>query len=298
MSRSIITLFIIFLSLFSTTVTASTQPVRPAVLKTGGTPKIIRDNHPENSTAQNIKPIKFHTLSNKALFEKAVNIYIKAKNSGDYLKSAKLFSELSDRSISHEELFYNMGNAYYKAGMLGYAVFNYERALKLSPNHSNANYNLNLTHKVISSRFKDSVVSFGENPIWIKMATWLHYQTLAIFFFTLWIAFFIFLTITWLRKKGITKIILITTVVLLGILASSFGLLFAGRLYYEKAYKYGIVLPDEMTVREAPQQAANSSFKLHAGLKVRIGSEERSWIKIKLPNGMEGWVEKSQIGRL
>ncbi|MBU1536720.1 tetratricopeptide repeat protein [Myxococcota bacterium] len=236
-------------------------------------------------------------MSDADLFRKGVTTYSQAKSIGDYQRAALFFTTLAERGIKHEELYYNLGNSYYMAGQFGYAVFNFERALKLYPGHTNARYNLNLARKVIQTRFKDSVVSFGEDPLWIKIVTWLHLNTLLIFFFAFWVLLFSLLMSLLFLRRGLIRIAAVTSAVIIGVIAGSFGLILSGRTYYDNAFQYGIVLNDEIKVRVAPQTAANTSFTLHAGLRVRLGSEESAWIKISLPNGMEGWVEKVQVGR-
>ena len=51
-------------------------------------------------------------------------------------------------------LYYNLGNACFKQGELAQAILNYERALRLQPNHKDAQYNL----KFAQSRITDNIV--------------------------------------------------------------------------------------------------------------------------------------------
>jgi tetratricopeptide (TPR) repeat protein len=254
-----------------------------------------------SNPSEKIKPVKkidFKTIDKSDLFKHGVDSYARAKGKKDYLESANFFTVLINRGVKHEDLYYNLGNAYYQAGEYGFAVYNYERALKLHPVHKNTLYNLKLTKKVISTRYKDNIVSFGENPLWIKIVSWFHLNTLIAVFLIFWFMFFGILIYLYFRKPGLIKITLITLSVIVGLIAGVFGLILSGRTHYEKSYKYGIVLYNEISVKEAPQKASNVSFKLHAGLKVKIGAEEKSWVKIILQNGMEGWVEKRGIGQL
>ena len=237
-------------------------------------------------------------MGSRELFVRGVKLYSTAQNPGHYQDAARYFQTLVTRGIAHEDLYYNLGCAYYQAGQMGLAVYNFERALLLHPGHANARYNLRLARKVITSRLTDSVVHFGDNPLWVKMATWLNVNTQKIIFLVLWVLFFAALIGVRFLLPGLRRIALITATVLLGLGAGTFGLLVTGRAVVDSAYRYGIVLPDELHVKVAPEKASNDAFVLHAGLRVRLGSADRTCVKISLPNGMEGWVEKRSIGRL
>ena len=70
--------------------------------------------------------------------------------------SAILYYEsLADRNISNPELYYNLGNAYYKANKIGPAVLNYERALQINPDYTEARDNLTLTQSRIANRIQE-----------------------------------------------------------------------------------------------------------------------------------------------
>jgi SH3-like domain-containing protein len=53
-----------------------------------------------------------------------------------------------------------------------------------------------------------------------------------------------------------------------------------------------------MEVREGPDPAAKVSFRLHAGLRVRLQASLNGWTRIRLPNGLVGWVPDGEVGRL
>ncbi|MBU1220717.1 tetratricopeptide repeat protein [Myxococcota bacterium] len=232
------------------------------------------------------------------VFKDGVKHYVQAKTPADYAQSANAFEHLISRNIRHEDLYFNLANSYYKAGLYGHAVFNYERALKIYPGHKDAAYNLKLARQVIQSRFKDNIISFAGSSLWIKIVTMMSYSTMKVIFAVFWVLLFTILSLLYFRESGLLRISMITATVIIGVCVFISGLMLSGRWYYETSRRFGIVLPDEISVHEAPQKSSNAAFKIHAGLKIRISSEDEAWIKITLPNGMEGWVEKSTIGIL
>jgi len=70
----------------------------------------------------------------------------------DYQGASQLYEDIAIRYGVSPELYYNIGNAYYKAGEVGRSILNYERALRLSPNYEDAKVNLELAQtKVVDN---------------------------------------------------------------------------------------------------------------------------------------------------
>ena len=66
----------------------------------------------------------------------------------DFSGALECFRALEDQGYSSAELYYNMGNTYFKmSGYIAYAVLYYERALKLDPSYKDARANLDFAHQ-------------------------------------------------------------------------------------------------------------------------------------------------------
>ena len=72
---------------------------------------------------------------------------------GRYEQAATIYQSLIDEQPD-ATLYYNLGNARFKQGELAQAILNYERALRLQPNHKDAQYNLAFAQ----SRITDNIV--------------------------------------------------------------------------------------------------------------------------------------------
>ncbi|MDR1585513.1 MAG: tetratricopeptide repeat protein [Prevotellaceae bacterium] len=64
---------------------------------------------------------------------------------GEYALAARQYEAIIAGKSVAPEIYYNLGNAYYKMNETGRAILNYERALHLSPNYDDAKHNLELT---------------------------------------------------------------------------------------------------------------------------------------------------------
>ena len=75
------------------------------------------------------------------------------------------------------------------------------------------------------------------------------------------------------------------------------GILLLGRMNLDRI-PFGIVLPDMVAVKEGADSAYRTSFEVHAGLRVRLLDRDQDWVRVRLANGLEGWLRAEDVGRL
>ena len=63
----------------------------------------------------------------------------------------------------------------------------------------------------------------------------------------------------------------------------------AGRVVLQRV-PFAVVLPDALAVKEGADENYKTGFSIHAGLKVRLLEHDQDWLRIRLANGLEGWV--------
>ena len=63
---------------------------------------------------------------------------------GKYLEAADTYKKMLTEGQESAQLYYNLGNCYYKLGENTQAILNYERALLLNPADRDARYNLQM----------------------------------------------------------------------------------------------------------------------------------------------------------
>lgn len=216
---------------------------------------------------------------------------------GDYSNAAKLYEKILSKDVVAPELYYNLGNAYYKSNEIGRSILNYERALRLSPSFDDAKFNLELAQlKVVDNIVPSQTFFIGRwihNLIKLLSSNQWLYMSFGVFIFGLIFAFiFIF------GPSRITrKISFYFATVLVGI--SFFTLIFAG---VRKGQMYNhsdaIVMSGVISVKSSPDKSGTDLFQLHEGAKVYIKSTLGSWTEIKLANGGIGWVEQVNIERI
>ncbi|HUB06614.1 MAG TPA: SH3 domain-containing protein [Myxococcales bacterium] len=186
------------------------------------------------------------------------------------------------------DLEYDMGTAAAQAGDIGQAVLHLERALVLSPWDGDARDNLDR----VRDKRVDKVVGqdLGESPLQ-RLLRGLPAAELSWTFAALWILGFLLLVLrrrrSWFRP--------------LGLACAVFGLGLGGLSWAcERAdgIPFGVVLAKVTPVRAGPDPKLPASFEVHEGLKVLLEERDAGYQRIRLANGLEGWVEAGGVEKI
>jgi tetratricopeptide (TPR) repeat protein len=231
----------------------------------------------------------------------AVSPYLKQANDsyvkGQYTEAAKEYEKILSTEGVAPELYFNLGNAYYKSNEIGRSILNYERALRLNPLFEDARFNL----EIAQQKVVDNVVSAPTFFIgrWIenliKMFSSNQWVYTGLIFFILGLGFvfiFIFGSTYQLRK--------ISFYIGAFFLAISFiSVVFSGiRKEQFVSHRDAIVMTGVVTVKSSPDRSGTNLFELHEGTKVNIKSTLGNWTEIRLGNGNVGWVEQQYIEKI
>lgn len=212
----------------------------------------------------------------------------------DFASAIQIYEALLKQGEA-ADVYYNLGNSYYKADNIAKAILNYERALLLQP--GNADYRANL--EIARSKTIDKMEAFPE----IFFITWTKslinsmsvnaWAVCGIVCFILLIAsiyFFVFSKQIVLKKVGfIAGILFLIFVILSNVFAAEQKDRLLNR---DKA----IVMNPSVTVRSTPSEGGTSLFVLHEGSKVNLkDSSMKDWKEIRLDDGKVGWLPSSSI---
>ena len=216
-------------------------------------------------------------------------------NSLDFVGAIEKYNELLKGGFHSSELYFNLGNAYYKLDSLAQSIYYYEKGLKYFPNDSSLIQNLaylnNLTIDDIESLPED-IVSKQFN----YLLNYFSFNTWSIITIITAILSCVIFLLYFLSKSSIYKRTYFTIFILSFILTSS--LLFVNFKIYnvQTTIEFGIVYKDVIEVNFEPNEKSEVLFEIHEGTKVEIIENfDTDWLKIKLSNGQTGWVIKNQI---
>ena len=213
---------------------------------------------------------------------------------GNYQQAIKDYEELLKNGVS-ADIYYNLGNAYYRTDNITKAVLAYERARLLSPGDDDINFNL----KFVSGKTIDKITPESE-----------------MFFVTWYKALVNFTNVDNWAKIGIASIIVALLLVLLYLFGPNmmfrkvgfFGaaLFFVAFLlsnlfaYQQKQVlvnrRGAIVIAPAVNVKKTPSKSSSDQFVIHEGTRVDITDKTMSgWRGIHLADGRDGWIETKQL---
>ncbi len=227
-------------------------------------------------------------------FERANQAYLH----GDYQAAIDAYEQVLASGVVHEDLHYNLANAYFKADRLGPAILHYEQALLLDPSQEDAEANLKLARDTAAARFQDRLQGAEKDPLWRRALQPFTVGGLTLAFLALYGALWLLALVVYLLPSGALRTAagVLLVFVILGTVGG--GGLLAGRWWLANRIEQGIVLPDEVAVKDGPDTTAQNSFLVHAGLRVTVVAHDQDWSRVRLANGLEGWVHDRDVGRL
>lgn len=212
----------------------------------------------------------------------------------NYLGAIKFYSVLIEKGLEAPELYYNLGNSYFKVNNLPYAILYWEKALKLDPTDEDILFNLKVANTRITDKFDYVPVLFYKR--WAN-------HLLNLFSADAWskliiitvISMFLLLTGYLLsRRLWLRKLFFYSSVIVLG-LTILVGILTYTRNYREANSKEAIIFTSVVTVKSSPDVQSTDIFVIHEGLKVKLGSTIGIWHEIIIPNGSKGWVREEDF---
>ena len=192
------------------------------------------------------------------------------------------------------DVYFNLGNCYYKLHKVGPAVYNYEKALLLNPNDQEIKTNLDFARKMAIDDIK-IIPKVGFHKLIQDFTSTYYYDTWAWIAVALALVFFLFFLGYYFSGTTLKKRIFFTGmfVILLGItLSVSAGIFERNRLENEKP---AIVFAETAPVKNEPKTTSPDAFILHEGTKVYILESIANWKKIELTDETTGWIESSAI---
>jgi len=216
---------------------------------------------------------------------------------GDWQSAARQYEALVDAGVVNPDLYYNLGNAYFRMGRLGPAVYQYERALRVDPGAGDAAHNLALARRTIAERWEDKIGGADGDPLWTTLATLLPPWLLSVGFLATDILFFAALIGLRLLGAGRRRTTVKGLAALSGLAVLLAGVLLCLRIWYLRT-PMGIVVADEVGMHEGRNADSQQRSVIHAGMRVRITGHDEGWLRVELSNQTEGWVPAHTIGEL
>lgn len=215
---------------------------------------------------------------------------------GNWRQAVQSYEVLVAKGVVHEDLFYNLGNAYYRAGQLGPAIFNYERALRVEPDHEDSRYNLQLAREAVAATSRSQLRDAEKQAWWVRLSMRLSISQSTLLLLLCNLFFFSSLIALRFVIPGALRTSIIVAACIDGVATLVSGGMLAGHVYANEQLFHGVVVADEVVMREGPDASLEERGRLHPGLHVMVLAQEPDWLMVRLANGVEGWVPRAAIG--
>ena len=216
---------------------------------------------------------------------------------GEYEQAIKEYQVVIDSGYESSELYYNLGNAYYKSHKITMALVNYEKASILNPRDEEILHNLEMTRQLVVDDI-DNLPEFLPK-IWyrrfislLKSDQWAYISLVAFP-----VSLLLFLVYLFVRRIRIRKLSFWLAALLMIISLST--IVFS---YHQKKmvynHSYAIILSPSVTIKSSPDDSGTELFQLHEGTKVKIIDQLGEWKEIKLSDGNVGWLRMEDLIKL
>jgi len=234
--------------------------------------------------------INFCNADNSALYTEANELFKKA----EYPAAIEKYELVLKSNFVSGELYYNLGNAYFKTNQMPMAILCYERAKKLMPGDDDVDFNLSIANlKIVDKievmprlffyRWYDAAANMFGCDGWAITGV-----------FSLLIAMLLFVLFRITEAQGLRKLFFYCGLLLLVFALKSFWF---ANIQYKAATgeNTAIIFTPTLNVKSSPAVNGTNLFVLHEGTKVQLLDKVGDWSKIKLSDGNLGWVESSSF---
>lgn len=229
----------------------------------------------------------------QVVFDKANQLYL----SGDYSSAREEYQKIINSGFESAELYYNLGNTFYKLGQIPSAILYYEKALILNPKDVDIRFNLELANQLVVDKINPVNEFFLKK--WIrnfaavlKADTW-GFISLMAFALLLGAIVSAYVARGFRYRKlmvtgGILMVALLSLSVVMGIIR-----------YRQTAYpESAIIFSSSLTAKSSPDAGGTDLFVIHEGVKVKITGRVGAWIRIRLADGNEAWIPENSVEKI
>jgi tetratricopeptide (TPR) repeat protein len=216
------------------------------------------------------------------VFEDANRFY----EQGKYSEAIPLYQHLVKSGHNSPGVLFNLGNAYFKSGELGRAIYFYRRAEQIAPRDPDVQANL---------RFARERVSGGASLQPSPLDRLLGYFTLnelavaSMLILWVWIGLLCVVRVRPLVRSTLRPYLVVCAVLFVAVNA----LLYAA--YRSYSQQTAIVAERQATVRLGPLAESQPAFTATDGTELRVLARRDSWLQVADRSRRTGWIDERAV---
>jgi tetratricopeptide (TPR) repeat protein len=221
----------------------------------------------------------------------------KAYTDGLFTNAVDLYKQVLSSGNESWELYYNLGNSYFKMNDFASAILYYEKAKKLNPGNEDVNFNLRVTNNKIADKIEPLPELFYKR--WYRnlvelfpVDQWARITILTFILSLFFALFYVMSQSVYLRKMGFWAGILF-------FILSLFTVYLSVQNYSTlQNNTEAIIFAPTVTIKSSPDEKSIDLFVLHEGTKVNILDNIGNWYEIRIANGSVGWLPVSSLEKI
>ena len=225
----------------------------------------------------------------------------------DFENALELYLQSAEEDGNSSNLYYNIGNCYYRLDMPGKAIVNYERALKLDPSNKDAATNLAFVNSRIIDKPVDNL-SLSEkigqrvvNALSADAWAWITFSIFVLFICAA--AGYIFMSDVIVRKACFFSGLLFILLTIIGIVITISS---ANRM---TDHNNAIIISESVnlgTSPRTPKDKSEEAFLLHEGTRLKIvdslnttnGDTKTKWYEVTVDNDHRAWINADDVEKI
>jgi tetratricopeptide (TPR) repeat protein len=212
----------------------------------------------------------------------------RAYKEGRYQNAVDDYLQLAKKGYANGNLYYNLGNAYFRSGQLGRAILNYKRAQLLIPRDADLNFNLRYAFDQTRDAVSPSQNFLNQAFFWLDGMT---LRELLWAFGVLNIMFWGILLLRLFTRPEWTYYVFIVLLIFWMVIGGSSAV----KWHQLRTDQRSVILAPEIDVLAGPDSKDTLLFKLHEGTTVLCERTEDGWSLIRLSESKRGWVKSSDL---
>ena len=210
---------------------------------------------------------------------------------GRYQEAVDGFLKILDQNIESGEVYFNLGNAYYRLGQVGPAMLYYEKARKFLEGDPGLDQNIKLVQLKVVDEIEEIPKLFIEEW-WLSL---LHVVSLRTMLWILLGSFTLLVILIMIRMlknyRLVPKLIWVMSTLFILIMMVT-----AGQIYEFETSRFGIILAPKVSVQSEPGMSGAEVFILHEGTRVKVNRVVENWLEVTIADGKTGWMPAASLG--
>jgi len=220
-----------------------------------------------------------------------------AYNAKKYSDAITTYNSLIADGYSSSDLYYNLGNAFYRDNQIAQSIWCYEKCLLINPSHRDAKANLDFVNQTRLNEIEtvpDNFFIYAWKAVYALMS-WKSWTFVFLFTLVAFLALALLFLLSASDKKR--RMLFVGSCVMLVFTLLSLAQSISG--YRQINYtRNAIIMQEATSLKSAPDQTGTSVMVLRPGVKIRILEFKTPWLKVTAPDGTQGWMPENNVARL